>query len=251
MSTNPIIDLSSDDRPERTRQRRGPTMDDKMNYGQVCRQSAPADVIDLVNEPPSPGDLKSKSRNVYNPYNRPKPQQQQSPPHKRRRSSSNTEESSVSQSNLLPAGSLRQTSERSGDGGLLTYNLLELVDRFRHENVLTISDQSTPSSFKNIHSRQPLHCTQNDKWSCGFRNLQMLISSMPSSLDPIFPNGPPMLEELQTSFEVLWAEGFDPNGANHHNSKMVGKTGKISWIGAVEVWSYLSFRGACLSTVCP
>jgi hypothetical protein len=98
-------------------------------------------------------------------------------------------------------------------------------------------------SFRNNNPRQPFHYTQNDKWSCGFRNLQMLISSMPENVMTIFPDGTPMLNELQTSFELLWAEGFDSKGAAHHNSKMVGKTGKISWIGAVEVWSYLSFRG--------
>ena len=241
-TTNPIIDLSNDDSPERTRRRHGSIMDDMRNYGEVCRQSAAADVIDLVNEPSSPGDLKPKSRNVCNPYNQSKPMRQQSPPQKRRRSGSKTEESSASRNNVASAGPLRP-SERSRDGGLVTYNLLELVDRFRNKNVLTLNGQSSQSTSETIHPRQPLHYTQNDKWSCGFRNLQMLISSMPSSLDPIFPNGPPTLNELQSSFEVLWAEGFDPNGANHHNSKMVGKTGKISWIGAVEVWSYLSFRG--------
>ena len=72
----------------------------------------------------------------------------------------------------------------------------------------------------------------------------MLISSMPTNItNTIFPEGIPTLRELQTSFELLWAEGFDPNGANHHNFKMVGKSGKCSWIGAVEVWSYLVFRG--------
>lgn len=39
--------------------------------------------------------------------------------------------------------------------------------------------------------------------------------------------------------ELLWREGFDRSNAKHHKHSLVGKK---TWIGTVEVWSYLSFK---------
>ena len=228
---NPVIDLSNDDSPDKPKRQPGSIMDDMRNYGQVqmnghqATAASSAVYIDLANDDASSPSNKQTSQSIPNPY-------------KRKR--------------LENTNSNVGKSERSKDGGLITTNLVDLLDKFRSNNILTINPsgtshhttQSSTNGERHDNPRQPLHYTQQDKWTCGFRNLQMLISSMPTNItNTIFPEGIPTLHELQTSFELLWAEGFDPNGANHHNFKMVGKSGKCSWIGAVEVWSYLVFRG--------
>jgi hypothetical protein len=234
-SNNAVIDLSNDS-PERSRRRHGSVMDDGRNYSDVRQGRAAAarpQVIDLVNEPSSPRTSDSKpSSRAFTPYAQ--SSRQSSPPSKRKRTESNATTSAAA----MPI------SQRSADGGVITHNVLNLIDQFRNQNTLTINGNTTQSTPRNVKNpKQPFHYTQEDTWSCGFRNLQMLISAMPPSFQSIFPNGVPPLNEFQSSFEILWAEGFDPTGAHHHDSKMVGKSGKVSWIGAVEVWSYLSFRG--------
>lgn len=241
MSSRPkaVIDLSNDS-PERTR-RHGSIMDDGRNYGDLRQGRAAAarrpQVIDLVNEPPSPRTSEPSSC-AFNPYA--KTSRQSSPPAKRKRTQNNA---SRPTSSAAAVAARPISSERSADGGLITYNLLHLIDQFRTQHILTINGNVTQSTPKDDNPKQPFHYTQKDTWSCGFRNLQMLISAMPPSFQSIFPHGVPPLNEFQSSFELLWAEGFDSTGADHHDSKMVGKSGRISWIGAVEVWSYLSFRG--------
>lgn len=99
----------------------------------------------------------------------------------------------------------------------------------------------------------PLHYQQSDKWSCGFRNLQMMLSA----LLPNFPANHPYfcmnrseilcnrkvlsLYQLQSHLEDSWAGGFDPRGARHYGHKIRGRSGRSSWIGAVEVSSVLSY----------
>mmetsp|Transcript_1939 Transcript_1939/g.2851 ORF Transcript_1939/g.2851 Transcript_1939/m.2851 type:complete len:264 (+) Transcript_1939:159-950(+) len=100
-----------------------------------------------------------------------------------------------------------------------------------------------------------LHIQQKDKWSCGYRNLQMLMSA----LIPQLPSGHPYhqrvpsslrrsgvgsavpiasLKDLQEFLEGAWKVGLDSRGAEHYGSKIVGKSDEI---GAVEVNSVLSF----------
>jgi hypothetical protein len=83
------------------------------------------------------------------------------------------------------------------------------------------------------YNHQPFHYLQHDNWSCGYRNLQMLLSSMMPSLLSLFLQGVPCIEEIQRTMEVLWSRGYDLRNAEHHNYKLVGKK---TWIGAVEVW---------------
>lgn len=95
------------------------------------------------------------------------------------------------------------------------------------------------------------HIQQGDKWSCGFRNTQMMLSA----LVPLLPPGHsywsynafqehcveiPSLQHLQQHIEDSWTQGFDPNGAKHYRHHMVGKR---EWIGAVEVSHVLAFNG--------
>lgn len=92
---------------------------------------------------------------------------------------------------------------------------------------------------------------QKDKWSCGFRNMQMMLSAVLPHLPAdhlFFQKFPhrrdhvsiPSLQQIQRAFEEAWIVGFDPRGADHFQNKMVGKR---SWIGAIEVSSVLSYWG--------
>jgi len=119
-----------------------------------------------------------------------------------------------------------------------------------------------------------LHIRQQDKWSCGFRNLQMILSALLPNLELYHPyfsdvfhilNYKPKIEtdhstsiikkshprsnmekiitipsihQLQFHLEKSWAEGFDSKGAEHYGHQIVGKRSEI---GAVEVSSLLSY----------
>ena len=141
------------------------------------------------------------------------------------------------------------------DGATVTFGLLGLVDVLKDGNTLTCEgdpaasmtkllepvrgpppshNHSTSSSSCPIpYNRQPLHYLQNDNWSCGYRNLQMLISGMMPTLSGVFPGGVPCIEEIQRTMEELWGRGYDCRNAEHHGRSLVGKK---TWIGTVEVW---------------
>ncbi len=95
------------------------------------------------------------------------------------------------------------------------------------------------------------HICQNDKWSCGYRNLQMMLSSVLPHLSrdhAFYQKVPhrqdqvtiPSLRQIQRNLEQAWREGFDPRGAAHYRNQLYGKS---SWIGALEVSSVLSYWG--------
>jgi hypothetical protein len=95
------------------------------------------------------------------------------------------------------------------------------------------------------------HIQQSDKWSCGYRNLQMMLTALVPILPPHHPYFQGKQEqvgafcihsarEIQELLETLWAAGWDSSGAQHYKRKIVGKPSKI---GAVEVSSVLSFQG--------
>jgi hypothetical protein len=62
---------------------------------------------------------------------------------------------------------------------------------------------------------------------------------MMPTLHHVFPNGVPCVHEIQGTMEELWKHGFDVRNAEHHGHALVGKR---TWIGTVEVWSYLSYK---------
>lgn len=106
---------------------------------------------------------------------------------------------------------------------------------------------SSSPSVSSLH-----HIQQKDTWSCGFRNLQMLLTSLlplVTSEHSVFRSiaytadyrAVPSLTELQSYLEQCWAAGYDPKGAAHFHHRMVGK--RNVWIGAVEVAACLSFLG--------
>ena len=136
-----------------------------------------------------------------------------------------------------------------------------------------------------LHQIQPNFCSQSrslqhiqqvEKWSCGFRNLQMLLSALVPLLPPSHRYFPalqhiyfneqtlklavmaktdqsgqqqqeetsssililPSLSQLQEQLEMSWKAGFDPRGAHHFKHSIVGRP---SQIGAVEVGFLLGF----------
>lgn len=120
-------------------------------------------------------------------------------------------------------------SER--DNAIVSPNLIGLMeDAFQNNNTIVY-----------LKGNDMLHIQQTDKWSCGFRNLQMVLSSVLPQLPPSHtyysktaspPNCIPNVPQLQRLLERAWKEGFDPSGAQHYGRKIVHKTSKI---GAVEV----------------
>jgi hypothetical protein len=112
-----------------------------------------------------------------------------------------------------------------------------------------------------------LHIGQTDKWSCGYRNLQMLLAALVPTLPPrhdylhcqnasqkitwdedqqrVLCFEIPSQPELEDTLEASWRAGFDASGAAHYNGRVRGQR---KWIGAVEVWSTLASTGvdACV-----
>lgn len=139
------------------------------------------------------------------------------------------------------------------DSAIVTHGMVPTLQGLKGYQLLLSNAQSV------------LHIQQTDQWSCGFRNIQMLMSGLvpllPSShpyfqsmahiysqqvqeeywlqLDPAMPHLIlPSLTQLQQQLEACWKEGFDPDGANHFKHSVVGGP---SPIGAVEVGSLFSF----------
>ncbi|KAG7210085.1 hypothetical protein KM043_011657 [Ampulex compressa] len=101
--------------------------------------------------------------------------------------------------------------------------------------------------------------TYGDKgWGCGYRNLQMLISSLlqhtgynelvykawssglgnlaPSTKNPL-RSSMPSISRLQKMIEWAWGQGFDTQGAEQLGGKLVNTR---KWIGATEIATLLS-----------
>ncbi|XP_069462741.1 zinc finger-containing ubiquitin peptidase 1 isoform X2 [Ambystoma mexicanum] len=76
-------------------------------------------------------------------------------------------------------------------------------------------------------------------WGCGYRNFQMLLSSLlKNGLFACLKDMPiPCIPKIQLMIENSWKEGFDPQGATHFNHKLQGTK---AWIGACEIYSLLS-----------
>jgi len=121
-----------------------------------------------------------------------------------------------------------------------------LVDKTLLGCLSSISDVTT------CRSPSLCHLQQQDKWSCGYRNFQMMLTSL-------LPHMPaectcwkhvsrtstgritvPDLRRIQHLMESSWQAGFDSKGAKHYKNSIVGKS---SWIGAVEVSATLSYLG--------
>lgn len=83
-------------------------------------------------------------------------------------------------------------------------------------------------------------------WGCGYRNLQMLLSSLASSSEfsatlaahsISAPAGMPSISRLQRMIEAAWRRGFDEQGREQLGGNL-HKTRK--WIGATEIVTFLA-----------
>ncbi|KAM6084378.1 zinc finger-containing ubiquitin peptidase 1 isoform 1-T1 [Theristicus caerulescens] len=78
-------------------------------------------------------------------------------------------------------------------------------------------------------------------WGCGYRNFQMLLSSLlqNSSYNDCLKDTTliPSIPKIQSMIEDAWREGFDPHGASHFNNRLHGSK---AWIGACEIYSLLT-----------
>lgn len=103
--------------------------------------------------------------------------------------------------------------------------------------------------------------TYGDKgWGCGFRNMQMMISSLQSInkfkvhlsslkntvLDTSGGGGVPSIPRLQETLEAAWKQGFDPAGCEQLGAKVVNTR---KWIGATEIYCILSYLGIACSII--
>ncbi len=153
------------------------------------------------------------------------------------------------------------------DDGEVTTDLLSLLDKLCLPMAVTCTSrfnaQQLPSNFlpndesnKSYCSLLLHHIQQKDKWSCGFRNLQMLLTALlpyyhqmqttSTEASPTRVIDIPTVTELQNYLEECWAAGYDPRGAEHYQYRIVGK---CSQIGAVEVSSVLTHQLGLDSTV--
>lgn len=170
-----------------------------------------------------------------------------------------------------PMEVVRSVRPHPKEDALVTDQIIPLLDRLPCLNVATCTSPCYDHSSRiaNNLSIHPLHYQQRDKWSCGFRNMQMLMSA----LLPLFPTDHPCfdfvssvsqddtrdnhkplschissspllvvptLKQIQTYLERCWTAGYDPNGAAFYRNCIVGKRSKI---GAVEVSSAMSYLG--------
>jgi hypothetical protein len=154
-----------------------------------------------------------------------------------------------------------------GDNGIISSNI-ELPSS--HDNILTCAPSisaittstSTTSTSNAVDKYTRLtHVKQNDKWSCGFRNVQMILSFLLPNIATDHPlvsklqntmqqqtiqnNSQtarnitlPSIHQIQSQMEQSWKEGFDAKGAHHFSRKIRSKK---SQIGAMEAHGLLSF----------
>ncbi|KAM0787250.1 hypothetical protein ACM66B_006486 [Microbotryomycetes sp. NB124-2] len=82
-------------------------------------------------------------------------------------------------------------------------------------------------------------------WSCGYRNIQMFLSSVRhleqyARLSATLPLAIPSILDLQQIIEQAWSEGYDPLGAAHFGNKLVKSR---RWIGTTEAYAALTWLG--------
>jgi len=157
-----------------------------------------------------------------------------------------------------------ETTRETPDGATVTpgiVGLLRSIPTIDADNVRVCGLSTTSEPGRVIREFLPLHYRQGDKWSCGYRNLQMVLSSLLPLLPASHPyfagtcggengtdngnvNGnahsrmpPSTVLDIQVLLERAWKDGFDPEGSKHYQGKIQGKS---KWIGAVEVASLLT-----------
>ncbi|XP_076467361.1 uncharacterized protein LOC143298355 isoform X2 [Babylonia areolata] len=132
-------------------------------------------------------------------------------------------------------------SSRSGvdDSSTLTAGVVEKLQQF-------YDSRGCPRTVTRVHLCAATHhfsASYGDRgWGCGYRNLQMLLSSLmndPTYLQVLF-NGRakiPSIQKLQQLMEAAWQKGFDPQGCQQLGGALVNTR---KWIGATEIVAMLS-----------
>ncbi|XP_053565115.1 zinc finger-containing ubiquitin peptidase 1, partial [Bombina bombina] len=122
------------------------------------------------------------------------------------------------------------------DGRTKTSGVLEALLRYYRSNAAEVNRVWLSSPLDHFSAS-----TGDKGWGCGFRNIQMLLSSL--LLDDTYKSqlqecrSVPCIPKLQSMIEGAWKEGFDPQGASHFNGKLRGTK---AWIGACEVYCLLT-----------
>lgn len=149
-------------------------------------------------------------------------------------------------------------STEGGENAVATDGILPALQTAKQKDLQRRLFVIEPSPNKSL-----THIGQKDRWSCGYRNLQMFLAAFVPTLRPdhlyvglhssYIAKGSdrvqsfriPSLSYLEEELEVGWCEGFDEKGRDHYGGNVKGRH---KWIGAVEVWSILACAGidACL-----
>jgi len=170
---------------------------------------------------------------------------------------------SISIDNNNPISRVRAILE-PGDDAVMTSGIMESISStaLSLSSSQSLNGRAVKLYWTCIPSRHPnegtisfvaQHIQQNDQWSCGYRNYQMMLSAMLPRLDanhsifqriphriPPTPMGIPTLKQMQRAMEDAWREGFDRKGARHYSHCIVGTESKI---GAMEVVNLSWYHG--------
>ncbi|KAK5641977.1 hypothetical protein RI129_010524 [Pyrocoelia pectoralis] len=136
------------------------------------------------------------------------------------------------------------------DGSSVTCNLVAKVRGFSNnsQNIVRILTCTCVDHYASSYGDRG--------WGCGYRNAQMLISSLLTHTgynDKLYKlwqgqkpprSSVPSISRLQNLIEQAWSQGFDIQGSEQLGSRLVNTR---KWIGATEVVTLLSFlRIRCL-----
>jgi hypothetical protein len=84
--------------------------------------------------------------------------------------------------------------------------------------------------------REVLHISQQDRFSCGYRNFQVLVGSLAHTHPGLFAlvtkeladvGRIPTVRECQLGLERAWSKGYDPAGAKHYSGAIVDKREQV------------------------
>jgi hypothetical protein len=240
------------------------------------------EVIDLVSDDEEEQLLQQQRQQQQSPTNDSKPSQDE--PRKNNKKGGDVNQkltsSSIGHAAAAAAATTTTTEQKNSkrqrlssedkvhlepdDNGVITYGILEQMKSYctlsRAKTCLQqrrsgTETTSTPTSTMHLSTLQ--HIQQKDKWSCGYRNLQMMLSAIIPHLPPshvAFQRIPrrqphpsiPSVRYMQQALEQAWVEGFDPRGAQHYQHKLVDSRSKI---GAVEVANLFWYWGLDASVV--
>ncbi|KAM6186453.1 zinc finger-containing ubiquitin peptidase 1 isoform 2-T2 [Rhynchocyon petersi] len=124
------------------------------------------------------------------------------------------------------------------DGRTRTSGIIEALHRYYQNAATDVRHVWLSAVVDHFHS------SLGDKgWGCGYRNFQMLLSSLlhnDAYDDCLKGMSIPCLPKIQSMIEDAWKEGFDPQGASQLNNRLQGTK---AWIGACEVYTLLTSLG--------